>query len=75
MSALSGAESGLATRSDVCISPDPSRVITKLFVPGEEVPEFESRTAAWHIAKVCNGGNENPHNTFIGRGYFPECKE
>jgi len=46
MSTPSSTEPELATRSAVCISPDPSRVITKLFVPGEEVPEFESRTAA-----------------------------
>jgi predicted GH43/DUF377 family glycosyl hydrolase len=35
----------LATRSPVRLTPDPSRVISKLFVPGEEVPEHESRTA------------------------------
>jgi predicted GH43/DUF377 family glycosyl hydrolase len=35
----------LVTRSPVRIVPDPSRVIAKLFVPGEEVPENESRTA------------------------------
>ncbi|ANZ41857.1 hypothetical protein BBK82_43940 [Lentzea guizhouensis] len=28
------------------LRPDASRVITKLFVPGEEVPEHESRSAA-----------------------------
>ena len=44
-------ERELATRSAVRISPQPSRVIAKLFVPGEEVPENESRTAAV-IARV-----------------------
>ena len=44
-------EPALATRSAVRISPQPSRVIAKLFVPGEEVPENESRTAAV-IARV-----------------------
>ncbi|MEU7478246.1 glycoside hydrolase family 130 protein [Lentzea sp. NPDC042327] len=34
------------TRSPVRLRPDPRRVITKLFVPGEEVPEHESRSAA-----------------------------
>jgi predicted GH43/DUF377 family glycosyl hydrolase len=43
---LESTERGLATRSPVRISPRPSRVIAKLFVPGEEVPENESRTAA-----------------------------
>ncbi|HEX4787551.1 MAG TPA: glycoside hydrolase family 130 protein [Actinospica sp.] len=51
MNARLGTEAGLATRSAVRISPDPGRVIAKLFVPGEEVPEFESRTAAV-IARV-----------------------
>jgi len=57
MSGFSSTESAestereLATRSSVRISPDPSRVIAKLFVPGEEVPENESRTAAV-IARV-----------------------
>ena len=45
------AERELATRSAVRIRPEPSRVIAKLFVPGEEVPENESRTAAV-IARV-----------------------
>src|ERR1700722_15491821 len=44
-------ESALAPRSPVRISPEPSRVIAKLFVPGEEMPENESRTAAV-IARV-----------------------
>ncbi|USX54051.1 glycoside hydrolase family 130 protein [Lentzea sp. HUAS12] len=34
------------TRSPLRLRPDPRRVITKLFVPGEEVPEHESRSAA-----------------------------
>ncbi|MGW6442803.1 glycoside hydrolase family 130 protein [Lentzea sp. NPDC055074] len=34
------------TRSRLRLRPDPRRVITKLFVPGEEVPEHESRSAA-----------------------------
>lgn len=34
------------TRSSLRLRPDPRRVITKLFVPGEEVPEHESRSAA-----------------------------
>lgn len=45
------AEPGLAVRSTVRIDPDPGRVIARLFVPGEEVPEFGSRTAAV-IARV-----------------------
>jgi predicted GH43/DUF377 family glycosyl hydrolase len=53
VTAVSGIEAELATRSAVRISPDPSRVIAKLFVPGEEVPESESRTAAV-IARVLN---------------------
>ena len=48
---IDGTGRGLATRSAVRISPAPSRVIAKLFVPGEEVPENESRTAAV-IARV-----------------------
>ncbi len=35
----------LITRSPQRLTPDPSRVIAKLFVPGEEVPEHDSRTA------------------------------
>lgn len=35
----------LVTRAPQRLTPDPSRVIAKLFVPGEEVPEHESRTA------------------------------
>jgi len=35
----------LVTRSPQRLTPDPRRVIAKLFVPGEEVPEHESRTA------------------------------
>ncbi|WP_439658733.1 glycoside hydrolase family 130 protein [Lentzea sp. HUAS TT2] len=34
------------TRGSLRLRPDPSRVITRLFVPGEEVPEHESRSAA-----------------------------
>ncbi|WP_394619987.1 glycoside hydrolase family 130 protein [Lentzea sp. JNUCC 0626] len=33
------------TRDPLRLRPDPRRVITKLFVPGEEVPEHESRAA------------------------------
>ncbi|MBS2962038.1 glycoside hydrolase family 130 protein [Actinocrinis puniceicyclus] len=35
----------LVTRAPQRLTPDPGRVIAKLFVPGEEVPEHESRTA------------------------------
>jgi len=35
----------LVTRSPQRLTPDPGRVLAKLFVPGEEVPEHESRTA------------------------------
>jgi predicted GH43/DUF377 family glycosyl hydrolase len=35
----------LIIRSPQRLTPDPSRVIAKLFVPGEEVPEHDSRTA------------------------------
>jgi predicted GH43/DUF377 family glycosyl hydrolase len=48
---IESTERALATRSPVRINPEPSRVIAKLFVPGEEVPENESRTAAV-IARV-----------------------
>lgn len=37
---------GLITRHGTVFAPDPSRVITKLFVPGEETPENRSRAAA-----------------------------
>ncbi|HEY2765896.1 MAG TPA: glycoside hydrolase family 130 protein [Pseudonocardiaceae bacterium] len=37
---------GLVTRHPVLFDPDPRRVITKLFVPGEEIPETRSRTSA-----------------------------
>ena len=60
MSAPSGAEPALATRSGVRIAADPSRVIAKLFVPGEEVPENESRTAAV-VARVLDLGEEQVH--------------
>jgi predicted GH43/DUF377 family glycosyl hydrolase len=53
MSAPAGVDRALATRAAVRITPDPSRVIAKLFVPGEEVPENESRTAAV-VARVLN---------------------
>ena len=36
---------GLASRQPVGLSADPDRVITKLFVPGEENPETRSRAA------------------------------
>jgi predicted GH43/DUF377 family glycosyl hydrolase len=38
--------SDLVTRHGTEFAPDPSRVITKLFVPGEETPETRSRAAA-----------------------------
>ena len=38
--------SGLVTRHGTQFAPDPTRVITKLFVPGEEIPETRSRAAA-----------------------------
>ncbi len=37
---------GLVTRHPAGFDPDPTRVITKLFVPGEETPETRSRAAA-----------------------------
>src|SRR5205807_6724787 len=37
---------GLVTRHGTVDAPDPGRVITKLFVPGEETPETRSRAAA-----------------------------
>jgi predicted GH43/DUF377 family glycosyl hydrolase len=37
---------GLVTRHGTQFDPDPTRVITKLFVPGEETPETRSRAAA-----------------------------
>ncbi len=37
---------GLVTRHGTVFAPDPGRVITKLFVPGEETPETRSRAAA-----------------------------
>ena len=36
----------VVTRASLRLRPDPRRVITKLFVPGEERPEHESRSAA-----------------------------
>jgi predicted GH43/DUF377 family glycosyl hydrolase len=36
----------LVTRHGIVFHPDPGRVITKLFVPGEETPETRSRAAA-----------------------------
>ncbi|GAA1302287.1 glycoside hydrolase family 130 protein [Saccharothrix xinjiangensis] len=36
----------IVTRTPLRLRPDPRRVITKLFVPGEERPEHESRSAA-----------------------------
>ncbi|MEJ2854230.1 MULTISPECIES: glycoside hydrolase family 130 protein [unclassified Saccharothrix] len=38
--------SALVTRGRVRLRPDPRRVVTRLFVPGEEKPEHESRSAA-----------------------------
>jgi predicted GH43/DUF377 family glycosyl hydrolase len=43
MSGPAPATGTLAKRLPVRVCPDPSRVITKLFVPGEEVPESQSR--------------------------------
>ena len=60
MSTLPEAGRELATRSAVRIGPDPSRVIAKLFVPGEEVPESESRTAAV-VARVLSLDEEQVH--------------
>jgi hypothetical protein len=37
---------GLVTRHGTVFEPDPGRVITKLFVLGEEAPETRSRAAA-----------------------------
>ena len=65
MSAPSDEGSELATRSAVRISPDPSRVIAKLFVPGEEVPENESRTAAV-VARVLDLSEQQVHDTLTG---------
>lgn len=39
-------EAALATRRKPRLLPDPRRVVAELFVPGEEVPESESRAAA-----------------------------
>jgi predicted GH43/DUF377 family glycosyl hydrolase len=36
----------LVTRLPLRLSPDPRRVVTKLFVPGDDVPEYGSRAAA-----------------------------
>jgi predicted GH43/DUF377 family glycosyl hydrolase len=36
----------LAVRTGPRLRPDPARVITKLFVPGDDVPEYGSRSAA-----------------------------
>ncbi len=36
---------GVVTRTDVLLRPDPSRVITRLFVPGEELPSGNSRAS------------------------------
>ncbi|HEU5428847.1 MAG TPA: glycoside hydrolase family 130 protein [Actinocrinis sp.] len=47
----------LITRSPLRLTPDPSRVIAKLFVPGEEVPEHESRTALV-VARVLALGDD-----------------
>ena len=60
MSAPVDARRELATRSSVRITPDPSRVIAKLFVPGEEVPENASRTAAV-IARVLSLNEDQVH--------------
>jgi predicted GH43/DUF377 family glycosyl hydrolase len=37
--------SAVVTRRDVWLRPDPSRVITRLFVPGEELPSGDSRAS------------------------------
>jgi predicted GH43/DUF377 family glycosyl hydrolase len=41
-----GLDPALAVRTPLRLPPDPSRVITKLFIPGEERPEHDSRSAA-----------------------------
>jgi len=41
----------LVARTPLRLSPDPRRVITKLFVPGDDVPEYGTRSAAV-IARV-----------------------
>jgi len=43
---VTAATAGLVTRHGTQFVPDPSRVITKLFVVGEETPETHSRAAA-----------------------------
>jgi predicted GH43/DUF377 family glycosyl hydrolase len=60
MTASTSVRRELATRSPARITPDPGRVIAKLFVPGEEVPENESRTAAV-IARVLNLDEDQVH--------------
>jgi hypothetical protein len=37
---------GLVTRHHAGFTPDPSRAVTTLFVPGEETPETRSSAAA-----------------------------
>jgi len=46
-----GETPGLVTRHPTGFRPDPGRVVTKLFLPGEEVPETRSRAGAL-IARV-----------------------
>lgn len=46
-----GETPGLVTRHPNGFRPDPGRVVTKLFVPGEEIPETRSRAGAL-IARV-----------------------
>ena len=43
---LSIEDQGLAVRSPLRLRPDPRRVVTKLFVPGDDVPEYGTRSAA-----------------------------
>ncbi|WP_410611914.1 glycoside hydrolase family 130 protein [Amycolatopsis sp. lyj-109] len=48
---MTGEATGLVTRQHAGFRPDPGRVVTKLFVPGEEAPETRSRAGAL-IARV-----------------------
>ena len=45
MLSLSARIAEVVTRSEVWLRPDPSRVITRLFVPGEELPSDASRAS------------------------------
>ncbi|EWM12127.1 glycoside hydrolase family 130 protein [Kutzneria sp. 744] len=45
MTTSPGLDPALAVRTPLRLLPDPRRVITKLFIPGEERPEHDSRSA------------------------------